>query len=84
MRRFEPLYIITSGLKAAAWSDQPIRHRERLDQIAPSLLRSMTGRAAGTFASFGEQGIELQDRVAEKLGLLPMPVPSRSSSCCSG
>ena len=69
---------ITFGLKVAAWSDQLLRHRQRLDEIRPRLLRSMTGGAAGTFASFGPQGIELQAEVARRLGLLPMDVPSRA------
>ena len=69
---------ITFGLKAAAWADQFTRHLERLDELRPRLLRSMTGGAAGTFASFGERGPALQARVAEILGLSPMPVPSRA------
>ncbi|MFT3888256.1 MAG: lyase family protein [Arachnia sp.] len=68
---------ITFGLKAAAWADQLTRHAERLDELRPRLLRSMTGGAAGTFASFGKRGPALQARVAEILGLSPMPVPSR-------
>lgn len=69
---------ITFGLKVAAWSDQLVRHHERLAEIAPRLLRSMTGGAAGTFASFGPRGIELQAKVAARLGLAPMSVPSRA------
>lgn len=56
---------ITFGLKSAAWSDQLIRHREHLDQIAPRLLRSMTGGAAGTFASFGESRTPREEEEAE-------------------
>ena len=69
---------ITFGLKVASWSDQLVRHRERLNDLAPRLLQSMTGGAAGTFASFGSRGIELQAKVAERLGLRPMEVPSRA------
>lgn len=69
---------ITFGLKVAAWTDQLLRHLERIEQLAPRLLRSMTGGAAGTFASFGEMGLELQDEVAGRLGLTPMRVPSRA------
>lgn len=69
---------ITFGVKAATWADQFIRHLERLDELRPRLARSMTGGAAGTFASFGERGPALQARVAEILGLSPMPVPSRA------
>lgn len=69
---------ITFGLKVAAWSDQLLRHHERLEQLAPRLLQSMTGGAAGTFASFGPLGVELQAEVARLLGLAPMRVPSRA------
>ncbi|MFT4215865.1 MAG: adenylosuccinate lyase family protein [Micropruina sp.] len=69
---------ITFGLKVAAWSDQFVRHHERLLQLEPRLLQSMTGGAAGTFASFGVRGIELQAKVAARLGLSPMAVPSRA------
>ncbi|MFT4297256.1 MAG: lyase family protein [Micropruina sp.] len=69
---------ITFGLKVAAWSDQFVRHHERLLQLEPRLLQSMTGGAAGTFASFGVRGIELQANVAVRLGLSPMAVPSRA------
>ena len=49
-----------------------------MEQLGPRLLRSMTGGAAGTFASFGEQGQTLQVEAARILCLDPMPVPSRS------
>lgn len=69
---------ITFGLKVAAWTDQLLRHLERLEQLAPRLLRSMTGGAAGSFASFGDRGIDLQNEVARLLDLEPMAVPSRA------
>ena len=38
----------------------------------------MTGGAAGTFASLGDVGQQVQEGVARRLGLTAMPVPSRS------
>src|SRR5580704_14203788 len=38
----------------------------------------MTGGAAGTFASLGPAGPQVQDAVAARLGLEPMAVPSRA------
>ena len=38
----------------------------------------MLGGAAGTFASFGDQGIELQRRFAARLNMQAMSLPSRS------
>jgi len=69
---------ITFGLKAAVWADVLSRHLDRLEQVGPRLLVSMTGGAAGTFASFGEVGPAIQRGVAERLGLSPMAVPSRA------
>ncbi|WP_454293823.1 lyase family protein [Salana multivorans] len=69
---------ITFGYKVAVWINQLLRHLERLEQLAPRLLRSMTGGAAGTFASFGAEGPALQAEVARLLGLEPMDVPSRA------
>ena len=69
---------ITFGYKVAAWSDVFIRHLERLDELQPRLLRSMTGGATGTFATFGEIGPALQAAVARRLGLTPMNLPHRA------
>lgn len=39
---------------------------------------AIVGGAAGTFASLGDRGPEVQAGVAKQLALAPMPVPSRS------
>ncbi|MFT4051476.1 MAG: lyase family protein [Microbacterium sp.] len=69
---------ITFGFKTAVWADILARHLERMRQIEPRLFVSMTGGAAGTFATFGEKGPEVQRGVAERVGLTPMPLPSRA------
>ena len=69
---------ITFGLKVASWIDEVARHVERLRQLSPRLTVAILGGAAGTYASFGEHGPELQAAVARRLGLTPMAVPSRA------
>lgn len=69
---------ITFGYKTAVWADIMLRHRERMHQIEPRLFVSMTGGAAGTFATFGDRGPAIQDGVARRIGLEPMPIPARS------
>ena len=55
-----------------------LRHLERIEQLQPRLLTSMTGGAVGNFASLGEVGPAVQDGVARRLGLTPMAVPARN------
>lgn len=60
---------ITFGFKAAVWAAEVARHLKRLEELEPRLLVGNLTGAAGTFASFGPKGIEVQDRVMAKLGL---------------
>jgi 3-carboxy-cis,cis-muconate cycloisomerase len=69
---------ITFGFKVAAWIDQLARHLERLDQLRERLFVAMLAGAAGTFASLGRNGPEVQAAVAQRLGLRSMPIPARS------
>ncbi|TQM63761.1 3-carboxy-cis,cis-muconate cycloisomerase [Humibacillus xanthopallidus] len=69
---------ITFGFKAAAWADELIRHADRLEQLQPRLFVAMTGGAAGTFASLGELGPDVQQAVANRLHLGSMAIPGRS------
>jgi adenylosuccinate lyase len=70
----------TFGLKVAAWIDELCRHVERLRGCEPRVFVAQLGGAAGTFASFGAKGPALQALFARKLGLTPMPVPSRTTA----
>jgi 3-carboxy-cis,cis-muconate cycloisomerase len=69
---------ITFGLKVAGWIDEIGRHITRMRELEPRLFVAIVGGAAGTFASLGDRAPEVQDGVAKRLGLAPMPVPSRS------
>jgi 3-carboxy-cis,cis-muconate cycloisomerase len=69
---------ITFGLKVASWIDEFGRHITRMRELEPRLFVAIVGGAAGTFASLGDRAPEVQNGVAKRLGLAPMPVPSRS------
>ncbi len=69
---------VTFGYKVGVWIDELSRHVERLRDLESRVFVAMLGGAAGTFASFGEQGPDVQARFAKRLGLLPTPVPSRT------
>ena len=68
----------TFGYKVAVWIDEFARNVERLRDCEKRVFSAMLGGAAGTFASFEEQGFEVQARLAAHLDLPPMAVPSRT------
>lgn len=69
---------ITFGYKVATWIDELLRHLDRMDQAEPRIVAAMLGGAAGTFASFGEEGRELQSLLGRELDMPAMDVPSRA------
>ena len=68
----------TFGYKVAVWIDELCRHVERLHGCEPRVFVAMLGGGAGTLASLGELGLPTQALMAQRLGLTPMPVPSRT------
>lgn len=68
----------TYGLKVAIWIDEFARHVERLRECEPRVFQALLGGAAGTVASFGDEGLEVQARMAAHLDMPAMPVPARS------
>ena len=68
----------TYGLKVAIWIDEFARHVERLTACEPRVFQALLGGAAGTVASFGDQGLEVQARMAAHLDMPAMAVPARS------
>jgi 3-carboxy-cis,cis-muconate cycloisomerase len=60
---------ITFGYKAAVWLSEIRRHAERLEQLKPRLLVGQFGGAVGTLASIQQEGLQIQARMMEKLGL---------------
>ena len=60
---------ITFGYKAAVWLSSIDRHIERVKQALPRILVGEFAGAAGTLASIGEGGLEIQKFFCEELGL---------------
>src|SRR5689334_906718 len=58
---------ITFGYKAAIWLAMFDRHAERLTQLKPRVLVGEFAGAAGTLASLGEKGLEVQKAFCEEL-----------------
>jgi adenylosuccinate lyase len=69
---------LTFGYKPAVWIDEMLRHVERLRQAEPRVFVAMFGGGAGTFASVGAEGPQIQARMAAHLGMRPMTVPART------
>src|SRR5262249_16073093 len=60
---------ITFGYKLAIWLAMFDRHAVRLDQLKPRVLLGEFAGVAGTLASLGEKGLEVQKAFCEELGL---------------
>ncbi|TIS18524.1 MAG: adenylosuccinate lyase family protein [Mesorhizobium sp.] len=60
---------VTFGYKVAVWLSCVDRHLQRLDQALPRILVGQFSGAAGTLASVGERGLEVQRLYCEELGL---------------
>ena len=60
---------VTFGYKAAVWLSMFDRHTERLQQLRPRVLGGQFGGAAGTLASLGERGPDVQKALMDELGL---------------
>jgi 3-carboxy-cis,cis-muconate cycloisomerase len=60
---------VTFGYKAAVWLSSIDRHIERIEQARPRVLVGEFSGAAGTLASIGEGGLEMQQLFCEELGL---------------
>ena len=60
---------VTFGYKAAVWLAMFDRHAERLEQLRPRVLVGQFGGAAGTLASLGERGLDVQQALMDELDL---------------
>jgi len=60
---------VTFGYKCAIWLAMFDRHTERLAQLKPRVLVGQFAGAAGTLASLGDKGFEVQKALCEELGL---------------
>ena len=60
---------VTFGYKTAIWLAMFDRHAERLAQLKPRVLVGQFAGAAGTLASLGTKGLEVQRALCKELGL---------------
>ena len=60
---------VTFGYKLAIWLAMIDRHAERLQQLTPRVLVGQFAGAAGTLASLGDRGMDVQKALCEELGL---------------
>jgi 3-carboxy-cis,cis-muconate cycloisomerase len=60
---------VTFGYKTAIWLAMFDRHAERLAQLKPRVLVGQFAGAAGTLASLGDKGFEVQKALCEELAL---------------
>ena len=60
---------VTFGYKTAIYLAMFDRHAERLEQLKPRVLVGQFAGAAGTLASLGDKGLEVQKALCEQLGL---------------
>jgi 3-carboxy-cis,cis-muconate cycloisomerase len=60
---------VTFGYKVAIWLAIFDRHAERVDQLKPRVLVGEFAGAAGTLASLGAKGLDVQKAFCEELGL---------------
>ena len=66
---------VTFGYKVAVWLAPLLTMVERLDQLRPRVERLQFGGAAGTLASLGAQGLDVQRALAGELGLACPDIP---------
>lgn len=69
---------ITYGYKVGVWIQNFLNDIERLKQLEPRVFESMMGGAVGSYNALGELGPDINNLVAKKLNMVPMPIPSRN------
>lgn len=69
---------ITFGFKVAGWIEELSRALDRLDGGARRLFVLPFGGAVGAMHAYGDQGKDLNARLAARLGLSPMIVAGRA------
>lgn len=69
---------ITFGFKVAGWIEELRDALEIIESSEQRIFKVMMGGAVGGFHALGEDGIKVQELVAEKLGMGSMAIPSRA------
>lgn len=71
---------ITYGYKVSVWISELLNTVCRMEECEKRVFVAMMGGAVGGFNATGIIGRNVQNRVAERLGMTPMDVPSRNMS----
>ncbi len=71
---------ITYGYKVSVWISELLQTARRLEECEKRVFVVMMGGAVGGFNATGEIGMRVQERVADRLGMGSMDVPSRNMS----
>lgn len=69
---------ITFGFKVAVWIEELLQAVDRLKEAQQRAFVAMMGGAVGCFSALGLIGPEFQSRVAQRLGMGEMAIPSRT------
>ncbi|MEM3065682.1 MAG: adenylosuccinate lyase [Candidatus Nitrosotenuis sp.] len=69
--------IISFGLKFANWASEMAKHVERIEELKKRVLICKTLGVVGTGSLMGEKAVEVQKRVAKRLGLFPAEVTTQ-------
>jgi adenylosuccinate lyase len=69
--------IISFGLKFANWAAEMSKHVERIEELKKRILICKTMGVVGTGSLMGAKSVEVQKRVAKRLGLFPAEVTTQ-------
>jgi len=67
----------TYGMRFGVWAYEIDRHLERISEVLKRISFGKMSGAVGTMASFGENGIELQNMVMKELNLNPVLIANQ-------
>jgi len=67
----------TYGMRFGVWAYEIDRHLKRLHQIKERISYGKMSGAVGTMASFGEKGMEIQEKVMKELNLNPVLIANQ-------
>jgi adenylosuccinate lyase len=69
--------IISFGLKFANWAAEMAKHVERIEELKKRVMICKTLGVVGTGSLMGAKAVEVQKRVAKRLGLFPAEVTTQ-------
>ncbi len=67
----------TYGMRFGVWAAEFGRHIDRLNEVLPRIAVGKMSGAVGTMASFGDKGIQVQQKVMELLSIQPVLIANQ-------